>query len=235
MDDKRIRPAVWLAVAGSLAALIAVFMLTPARRTNEPVPAAPDAGTATAPDAPTDHSGPRSRTASRSAPLPQALEQPEYIEGLVWGELDLREAKALMPDNLYWKWAAPTKDPDVLAEREEERRRRNEEYGRVLAGDANEDDVRAYYDHRRKISEDYLEFAEFMSRRYRNSDNKEFVGMLELATKLHTQRLAELPGELENALARSREQAKVREDWQRQKEEFGANGGLPKTGEDEDY
>jgi hypothetical protein len=235
MDDKRIRPSVWLAVIGSVAALVAVLTLVPERRTHEPVSTPEETGQAATPDAPADRPGARSRTASRTAPPPQAVEQPEYIEGLVWGELDLREAKALMPDNLYWKWAAPTKDPDELAARDEERRRRNDEYGRVLSGDANEDEVRAYYDYRRKLSEDYLEFAEFMARRYRNSDNKEFVGMLELATKLHTQRLAQISGELEDALERSREHAKLREDWQRQKEEFGANGGVPDGREDEDY
>src|SRR5205085_6743330 len=158
---------------------------------------------------------------------PAAAEAPEYIEGLVYGEIDLREAKALMPDNLYWKLGAPTKDEEVLAEREEERKRRNEEYGKVLSGDASEDEVKAYYDYKKKLSSDYLEFSEFMARRYRNSDNKEFVGMLELATKMHADRLKLLPDELEDALERSREHAKAREDWKKQKEEFGAAGAIP--------
>lgn len=226
MDDKRIRPGVWLAVLGSLVALVLVLALFTGRREPAPVPL-PAAEPVDAPARPAESSATRSRTANRPTPTPQPVQQPEYIDGLVYGEIDLREALALMPDNLYWKLGAPTKDPEVLAEREAERKRRNEEYGRVLAGDASEDEVRAYYDYKKKLSSDYLEFAEFMARRHRDSDNKEFVGMLDLATKLHAEKLAALTGELEDALARARERAQIREDWRRQKEEFGPDGGLP--------
>jgi hypothetical protein len=231
MEDKRIRPGVWLAVFAILSVVVIALVLMPGSRPDDAGPAEtpaaddPVAETATA----GRERASRSHTSSRAA-SPQAapvLEQPEYIEGLVWGEIDLREAKALMPDNLYWKNGAPTKDPEVLAARDEERRRRNEEYGRVLAGDANEDEVRAYYDYKKKLSADYLEFSEFMSRRYRNSENKEFIGMLELAMKMHAQKLKDLEGELEASIQKSRDAARAREEWQRQKEELGANGGLP--------
>jgi hypothetical protein len=235
MDDKRIRPGVWIAVVGSLAALGVVVSLT---GRHAPPPKTPTAAAPAVDESPASGSvtasGPRSRTAPRTAPGQLAVEQPEYIDGLVYGEIDLREAKALMPDNLYWKLGAPTKDPDVLAARDEERRKRNEEYGRVLAGDANEDEVRAYYDYKKKLSSDYLEFSEFMSRRYRNSDNKEFIGMLELATKMHADRLKLLDAEQEDALQRSRDHAKAREEWQRQKEELGENAGVPPPDEDDE-
>src|SRR3954462_9121478 len=135
MDDKRIRPGVWLAVLGSLSALILVLSLlggrAPSRTPN--APAMPDRPPSEIPA----ESAQRLRTSSRPGPrAPAAAEAPEYIEGLVYGEIDLREAKALMPDNLYWKLGAPTKDEDVLAARDEERRKRNEEYGKVLSGDA---------------------------------------------------------------------------------------------------
>lgn len=232
MDNKGIRPGVWLAVLGSLGALVAVLALL-----NRPGPAAPPRPTATAaPDdapsaaAPTDETmgkSARELAESRRAPTAAPAEAPEYIEGLVYGEIDLREARALMPDNMYWKFASPTKDEKILAERAEETRRRNEEYGRVISGDASEDEVKAYYDYRKRMASDYYEFAEFMSRRYKNSDNEQFRGMLDLAMKLNAQRLAQIPQELADALARAVDRAKVREDWQRQKEEFGKNGGLP--------
>ena len=233
MDDKRIRPGVWIAVLGSLATLVVVLQLV-----NRPSPAPkPAAETPVAQEdssAPASPSGERSRTSARSTPREAEPEvvQPEYIEGLVYGEIDLREARELMPDNLYWQRGAPTKDPEVLAARDEERRKRNEEYGRVLAGDANEDEVKAYYDYKKRLSSDYLEFAEFMARRHRNAENKEFVGMLDLATKMHAEKLKQLDAELEAALALSRQRQKAREDWQRQKEEFGENGGLPPADEE---
>ncbi|HXC50567.1 MAG TPA: hypothetical protein VN634_06785 [Candidatus Limnocylindrales bacterium] len=234
MDDNRIRPGVWLAVVGSLGVLILVLSLLGGGRRSAVAPAPPETAAIPAkPDSAPVASGQRSHAASRSAPAPAAVEQPEYIDGLVYGDIDLREAKALMPDNLYWQLGAPTKDPEVLAKRDEERKKRNEEYGRVLAGDANEDEVKAYYDYKTKLSSDYLEFAEFMSRRYRNSDNKEFVGMLELATKMHADRLKMLPGEMEDALERSREREKAREDWKRQQDEFGAAGRIPNDDEEE--
>lgn len=220
MDDKRIRPAVWLTVAGVLAALVLVVVVMESRR--GPVPGPSE----NVPDPQAPAAAPPSASSAREARAPArtatALEEPvPYIEGLVYGEIDLREARELMPDNLYWQLGSPTKDPAVLAEREAEKNRRNEEFGRVQAGDASEDEVRAYYDYKTRLSKDFLEFSEFMARRYRDSKNDQFVGMLELATKMHAAKLAQLPGELEDALQRSREREKIREDWRRQQEEFG--------------
>lgn len=222
MDDNRIRPGVWFAVVGGLALLALLVVLRPHKLDPDP-----DNGKAPA-AAPTEAAVEAARASDReregrgaTRPAVPAEEPPLYIEGLVYGDIDLREAKALMPDNLYWTLGSPTKDPEVLAAREAERKKRNEEYGRVLSGDANEDEVKAYYDYRRQLSTDYLEFSEFMARRFREHGNDQFVGMLELATKLHAERLAALPAEMEEALARAAERAKVREDWQRQKEEFG--------------
>lgn len=221
MDENRIRPGVWLGVVGLLTAVaVVVFMLEsrhapPASRPPEAVDPAPTAEASSRP-------GPPSRADRSAGRMPTEPQQEvPYIEGLVYGEIDLREARELMPDNIYWQQGAPTKDPEELARRDEEKRRRNEEYGRVLSGDASEDEVRAYYDYKKRVSSDYLEFSEFMARRYRDSDNEEFVGMLELAMKMHAARLQQLPAEMEDALARSRERAQVREDWERQKEEFG--------------
>ncbi len=235
MDQKRIRPGVWLGVVGLLTAVaVVVFVLesgkTPKRDPAQPpaVPDSPAPDTAAAPGA-----SPRSGRGAGQAAAGDAQQEVPYIEGLVYGEIDLREARELMPDNIYWEQGAPTKDPDELARRDEERRRRNEEYGRVLSGDASEEEVQAYYDYKTRVSNDYLEFSEFMARRYRESDNEQFVGLLELAMKMHAAKLQQLPNEREDALARSRERAKAREDWQRQKEEFGDPTPSPGSEADE--
>jgi len=233
MDDKRIRSSVWLTVAGVLVVLGIVVAVLESRRGAPPARKEP-AEVAQATPAPPSES--RASRAERDPVRTVApVEEPvPYIEGLVYGDIDLREAKELMPDNIYWEMGAPTKDPGVLAKREEERKRRNEEYGKVLAGDANEGEVQAYYDYKKRLSEEYLEFSEFMARRHRDSKDESFVGMLELATKMHAAKLAQLPGELEDALRRSREREAIREDWRRQQEEFGEfRGGEPPLDEEE--
>jgi hypothetical protein len=226
MDDSRVRPGIWIAVGGGLALIgLVVWLLESGQNApSAPPPRADQAAAATGGERPANASRREERPASPSA-APVAEEVP-YIEGLVYGEIDLREAKALMPDNIYWQRGAPTKDPAELERREAERKRRNEEYGRVIAGDASEDEVRKYYDDKRRVSQDYLEFSEFMARRYRNSDNKEFVGMLELAMKMHAEKLAQLDEELERSLEHARQREKARQDWARQKEEFG---DIPRT------
>jgi hypothetical protein len=226
MDDKRVRPAVWMTIAGAFALLgLLVFVLQP-RRDVAPAGAAKGGQDKIASTRPPVAVSPSRREERGPSAAAAPQEEVPYIEGLVYGDIDLREAKTLMPDNIYWQQGAPTKDPEELARREAEKKRRNEEYGRVLAGDASEDEVRDYYDYKKRVSEDYLEFSEFMARRYRSSDHKEMVGLLDLATKMHAEKLSQLGAELEDALARAREREKMREDWRRQQEEFGE---FPKT------
>jgi hypothetical protein len=235
MASNGIRPGVWLVAVGSVAAIALLLYAMSGSRKPAPIAAAPaPEPAASAPElSPRPRTG-ELRTPARPASIPQAPEDVPYIEGLVYGDIDLREAKELMPDNLYWKWGSPTKDEKLLEERAQERRRRNEEYGRVLAGDANEDEVRAYYDYRRKLSSDYLEFAEFMARRHRNSENEQFRGMLDLAVNMNADRLKQLAADEEAALAKSRDQARLREEWRRQQEEFRAAGAGPVGDEGED-
>lgn len=225
MSDRSVRPGVLGFVGLVLVASAAMVFLQERRRDEPPRESAAPAGHAgaqpeTAAPSPRDRDRertPRAAAAAGEDPVP-------YIEGLVWGDIDLREARELMPDNLYWKFGAPTKDEKVLAEREAEKARLNEQYGRVLSGDAGEDDVKAYYDHRRRLAADYVEFAEFMQRKLRDSSNEQLRGMIDLALKMNAEKLRLLPSELEDALARSRERAQIREDWRRQQEEFGGVG-----------
>lgn len=221
MSDGGVRRGVWMTVLVSMAALAVVVAVLEARRRAQP-PAQPQAPALEQPAAPAPPTASDPQMSVRKKP---AEEEPvPFIDGLVYGEVDLREARAVMPDNLYWQLAAPTKDPAVLEAREEEKRRRNEEYGRVLSGDANEEQVNAYYDYRERISTDFLEFAEWMSNRYGDKVPDQFRGLLDLSVKLHKARLAEIPRDREDALARSREREKIREDWRREQEEFDQLG-----------
>lgn len=217
MSDGGVRRSVWMTVLVSMAALALVVAVLETRRGGE-APMPPEAPRLGSPTAPAPAAVPEPQMSVRKK---TAEEEPvPFIDGLVYGEVDLREARAVMPDNLYWQLAAPTKDPAVLEAREEEKKRRNEEYGRVLSGDANEEQVNAYYDYREKMSADFLEFAEWMSNRYGDKVDDQFRGLLDLSVKLHKARLAEIPRDREDALARSREREKIREDWRREQEEF---------------
>jgi hypothetical protein len=225
-----VRRGVWLAVLAWMIVLASVVFFLEGHR-SQPARTAARARTDTAVVAIEHAPGPSART---SKPMPRrrvtaeeralAAEPVPYIEGLVWGDLDLRDAKALMPDNLYWKLAAPTKDPAVLAEREADKKKRNEQYGRVLSGDASEEEVNAYYDYRQRVSSDLLEMADYLRRRFDSSSNEKLKGMLDLAVKLHTARLAQIPADREAALDHSRRAAIAREEWRKEQEEF-ANAG----------
>ena len=236
MDEKRIRPTVWWSVIAAMSVLAVVVVVLETRRTSQiampPKPPAATAPAASPTSAAQPQQAPSHAEAAPAARTPPAAQEPvPYIEGQVFGDIDLREAREVMPDNLYWKFGAPTKDPAVLEAREQEKIRRNNEYGKVLSGDASEEEVRAYYDYRTRLSTDYLEFADFMNRRFRDSLSDEFKGMLDLSIKLHAARLAQIPGDLEAALEHSRAQAKVREEWRRQQDEFNSAETTPPGGQ----
>ena len=205
-----------LAVVGWLVVLAAVVVVLE-RRSPEVALIASDVAPAESGASKSSGVAPLESAAKRTA---RVEEPPPYIENLVWGEIDLREAQAVMPDNLYWQLGAPTNDPEILAAREEEKKRRNEEYGLVLSGDANEAQVNAYYDYREQISTDFLELSEWMKNRYAGKVDDEFEGLLDLSIRLHKVRLAQIPQDREDALVRSREREKIREEWRRQQEEF---------------
>jgi hypothetical protein len=160
--------------------------------------------------------------ASHGAEAAASQDPVPFIEGELYGALDLGEVRAALPDNLYWELGVPTKDPEILDKREQEKARRNEEYGRVLAGDANEGEVNAYYDYRQKLSTDYLELADYIKGHFGEKLDQKFNGLLDVAIRLNKARLAQIPADREDALARSREHAKIREQWQREQAEFNA-------------
>jgi hypothetical protein len=223
MADTGIRRSVWLGVAGTLAVLAAVVVVLENRRAErESTPPSPIDASARPEPGPTGPAALPQPDFPRSAPRAPAEQEPvPYIEGLVWGDIDLRGAQAVMPDNLYWKLGAPTKDPAVLAEREEEKKHLNERYGRVLSGDASEEEVNEYYDYRTRVSADFLELAEFLQRSYGDGKNEQFRGLLELAVQLHAARLAQIPADREAAIEHSRTRAKIREEWRNEQAEFG--------------
>jgi hypothetical protein len=118
--------------------------------------------------------------------------------------VDLDGLRARLPNNLYWVLGAPTEDPDTLRQRAERARTTNDLYGKVLSTTATEEEIQRYYAERRRVSEDYIEFAEMVLAEYRDRLPEEHIGLYELSIKLHSARLDEIPRDEREAFERLR-------------------------------
>jgi hypothetical protein len=156
---------------------------------------------------------------SGSQPAPES--DPGQLAS-AWEKVDMDEIRRAMPENTYWTMSAPTTDERAIREREEERARWNAEYGKVLSGNASEEEIRAYYAHRQRLSADYVEFTSYVIDHHGDDLSEQDLGLLELARRLHLHRLAEYPKETQRAFERKAEQDAAREAWQRDQAEFGA-------------
>jgi len=130
-----------------------------------------------------------------------------------WETVEMDEVRAALPDNLYWKLAVPTGDARIAEERQAERDRWNVEYGKMLSGTGSEDEIRAYYDFRARLSTDYVELTTYLLDHYREDLPARDVALLELARRLHLKRLEEVPRKIEEAFERKRQQDAAREAW----------------------
>jgi hypothetical protein len=223
-----------LAVA-LLAFVVLMVWLTSPREIPPPEPVAPAAAKPAAP-APAQAEAAAKAEPAAAAPgvaeAPAALTEPEVppgeedpaaYEGLVsdesdaiaqaWSSVDWDAVRQAMPDNLYFQLSVPTTDEAVMEERRRERDRWNEQYGKILSGTASEEEIRAYYDHRARLSTDYVEFATYLLDQYGDQLHERDIGMLELARKLNLARLEEVPRKVEEAYERKRQQDEARAAW----------------------
>lgn len=128
--------------------------------------------------------------------------------------VDLEHLRSQLPDNLYWQLGVPTDDPQVLQKRADDERRWNELYGKVLSSTASEEEVHRYYEYRRQLSEDYIEFANLVLETYGDRLPDPERGAYELSIELHSARLAEIPRQVEDALARRTAYEQRKQEWQ---------------------
>lgn len=177
----------------------------------------------TAPDEPSAGAAPPSARAlppslatgdAGAVSVPEGMTQPRR-KGADGNEypVDLAYLRARIPDNLYWRLGQPTQDPELLRQRAEEEKRWNDLFGKVQSNTASEEEVHRYYDHRRQLSEDYLELARLVLEEYGDELPERDRGMYELSIEMHGSRLAEIPRQLEDALARKRAHDQRRDDW----------------------
>jgi len=130
--------------------------------------------------------------------------------------LDFEALRARTPDSLYWLMAMPTDDPELLEQRREAKRRRNEQYGRVLSSTASVEEIHDYFAYRRKLSEDYIEVVQLILDEHGDDLSDRDTGLFEFTIAMHTARLAELPTKLDDALRRKSEYDEVKKAWQAQ-------------------
>lgn len=144
---------------------------------------------------------------------PGAISEAEMLGEGTWEVVDLEEVRRALPENLYWELSVPTEDPEIVEKRAAERRRWNDEWGKILSGNATEDEIQGYYDHRARLSGDYIEFVTYLLDHYGEDLPERDVGFLELARKLHAARLEEIPRKVEEAMERKRQQDEARARW----------------------
>jgi len=173
-------------------------------------PAAPPVAAAPAPPAPPDDAPP----APAPAPAPRPADDPlAEGDGGSWAGVDLEEVRRALPDNLYWQTNVPTDDQRELDRRLQERTRWNEEYGKVLSNTATPQEIEAYYQHRQRVSEDAIEFANYLLNHYQDQLPGKDVGLLELAIELHLARLEEIPRQMADAFQRHEAHEAARQAW----------------------
>jgi hypothetical protein len=222
-------PRLALAVAAGLLLFLAVRMVMgPPERARPESPAPPDAPAA-APGATPSPAAPASRP-KEAADAPREPD-PDPLADIdasaqAWAGVDFDEVRALLPDNLYWTMAFPTKDPAVLEQRAAERARWNVEYGKVLSNTATAEEVDAYYAERERLSRDYAAFAGFLLAKYSDKLPKRDAALLKLSVEMHMAKLQEIPRQIAEAHERRKAQEAVRQAWLEEQKAF-APGGVP--------
>ncbi len=137
-----------------------------------------------------------------------------------WATVDLDAVRAALPDNIYWTMSSPTKDPEILRQREEERARWNVQYGKVLSSTATQEEIAAYYAHRQRLATDYIELATHLLTQYGRQLGQQDVGLLKLAVELNLARLEEIPRQIAEAAERSKAHEAARQAWLAEQAEF---------------
>ena len=191
-----------------------------ARSLRAPEAAPPPSAAAPAPPA----AEPSAPEAAPTAPSPSAASE---LPPLGLGGVDLAEVRAALPDNLYWETAALSDDPQVLEEREREAAYRNEQYGKVLSGTGTEEEILDYYDHRMRVSTDYVAFTDYLLERYGSELTDQDQTLLHVARRLHLARLEEIPRRLQEARERKAVQDEARRKWLEDEQAFQSDSESP--------
>lgn len=157
-----------------------------------------EAAPATKPAPPVAEQGGSSSTAS-----PDSGFASETAEGSQASyPIQLEKLRSKIPDNRYWELDSPTSDVEVAKQRAAKAKARNDMLGRITANEASPEEIRAYYDERRRISSDYLELALRVLNGEAGEVSERDRGMFELTANLHRARLKQVDRDQRDALDR---------------------------------
>ena len=159
--------------------------------------------------------GPSEDQAYKADPLSPLVDTADQ-----WAQIDFDEIRRALPDSMYWKMAFPTKDPDLLAERERIRAEWNVQYGKIQANTATDEEIDAYYGAQQQLSNDYLEFLLYLADHYGNLVPRSEVGMLKLAGEMHLAKLEEIPRRIAEAKERHAAHDAARRAWLEEQRQF---------------
>lgn len=131
--------------------------------------------------------------------------------------VDLARLQRLLPDNSFWSFGDPRTKGLAAEARVDEEHRWNTMLGKVLSNTATEEEILSYYDHRRRVSEDYVAFSKAILAEYGAELPERDKALYELGISMHRTRIAETGREIDEALSRKVLQDQKRADYQRAK------------------
>jgi hypothetical protein len=206
-----VKTRAWLVVGALVAAAVIVWIAARPDRDSEKSSDTPSDHDATAqpvreaPDRPiVSGSTPASEGSGAEAGAGAGSSAIDPDDPLAHYPVNLDDLRARLPNNRYWQLGVPTRDPAVARARAERARRDNELFGRVQTGEASEPEIRAYYDERRRVSEDFLQLSMLALAEKGDQLPERDRGMFELSVTLHRARLKQIDRDLADALARRR-------------------------------
>jgi hypothetical protein len=164
------------------------------------------------PRGPLPSPGQATPSTSAAAQTASAMSEISPPAGAVY-PVNFEQLRAEIPDNLYWRLGVPTRDPQIIQQRAEEEHKWNDLFGKVQSNTATEEEIRRYYDHRRRLSEDYIQFSSLVLQEFGHDLPDRDRGLYELSIQLHRKRLGEIPRQIEDALARKRAHDAERQEW----------------------
>jgi hypothetical protein len=157
---------------------------------------------------------PPAPVAARPPPAPLLAAAEAAPDAPPRSSVDLEVLRRQLPDNLYWSLGVATDDPAVLEARAAQARRWNAALGKVQAGEASDEELHAYFEHQRRLHQDYLDFSAQVLATSGDQLSERDRGLFELSAKMHHDRLAELPAQEAEAVARKQLQDQRRAAWE---------------------
>lgn len=147
---------------------------------------------------------------------------PTLDTAAAWARIDFDEIRRALPDSMYWKMAFPTKDPELIAERQRIRDEWSAEAAKIQSNTATDEEIDGYYAAQQQLSNDYLEFLVYLADHYGDDVPRSEIGALKLAGQMHLAKLEEIPRRIAEAKERHAAHEAARQAWLEQQKQFAS-------------